>query len=731
MGSGARTHRYRRAMTTLRLSTSAARARSRPWARNRTMRRLSSDPQALLALGLVATSMAVAAIGNGGDDWRLLAISIAFLAAQAMTAVAAPHLRPTASQRTLIAIGRFTLAILYVTVVTAMLRTGEFRPTGALYIPVVALAAAQGARQAMLVGAAAIAIYLLPVLAATPDNLAIDAQRAVALCGTALLLSIGTRRSISALTETVGRLGASLARDRRRTRQVAAVERVGRLLAATGPAVETLERIVGLLRDDLGYDFVSIYLGSATRVRIAAQAGYDTVIDEFDGSSGVIGRVMRTRDLAFVPDVTVDPDYRSAAAVVTAEISAPLVVDEDLVGVVNVEARVTANLDASDVETMRLVAERMASALALAGERERLAARAELFRRLTSFANAVNATLDPERVHQAIVDELADLLAADSVGLTVLDRPTGQYIIRAVAGRDQQYIGLTMEPGRGLAGRAIRDRALVIDPRYDPTTHPASMAAGTPPLPMAGVGLPLIRDHVVVGALTLVRHDLDRPFGADELEALPIVAGVVALALTNTFLHAEVTELSVRDPLTGLFNRRHLDATVARLEAARARRSPAARDRAAVAIFDLDHFGEINKRHGHQTGDAVLRAFAGILRARFRGMTSWPAMAARSSSRSSTAPPSNRRPPSRRRSGRPSPWSRSRVRMAHRSRPRFRPDVLPWPATSSGLTTSSPGPTSGWSWPSDRVAIGWSRPDGRISSGMLRGPSSARSHRPG
>ncbi len=217
------------------------------------------------------------------------------------------------------------------------------------------------------------------------------------------------------------------------------------------------------------------------------------------------------------------------------------------------------------------------------------------------------------------MDELADLLGADSVGLTVLDRPTGRYICRTVAGPDQQYIGLPIEPGVGLAGRAIRDRSLVIDPRYDPAVYPEAIAAGTPNLPMAGVGVPLVRDDVVVGALTIVRHDLDRPFAPDQLEALPIVAGIVALAITNTFLHAEVTELSVRDSLTGLFNRRHLDATIARLEATRARRNPDAREQAAIAIFDLDHFGEINKRHGHQAGDAILRAFADILRARFRG----------------------------------------------------------------------------------------------------------------
>ncbi len=400
---------------------------------------------------------------------------------------------------------------------------------------------------------------------------------------------------------------------------MAAVESVGRLLATTGPAPATLERIVDLLDEEIGYDFVSIYFGSATRMRIAAQRGYDTAIEEFDGTSGVIGRVMRTRTLAFVPDVAADPDYRSAAGTVRSEICAPIVADGELLGIVNVEARATHDLDRSDVGTMSLVAERMASALALAAERERLAARAELFRRLTSFAAAVNSTLDPARVHQAIVEELRDMLVADTVGLTVLDRPTGRYIVRAVAGPDQAYLHLPIEPGEGLAGRAIRDRALVVNANYDPATHEAAIAAGIGAKPMTGVATPLIRDDVVVGALTIARHGVDRPFASDELESLPIIAGLVALAITNTFLHAEVTELSVRDPLTGLFNRRHLDATMARLEAVRARREPAERERAAIAIFDLDHFGEINKQHGHQAGDAILRAFAEILRSRFRG----------------------------------------------------------------------------------------------------------------
>ena len=606
-------------MTTVRLPMPATHARSRGWLSNRTVRRLLADPLVLLAFGLVSAALLVAAAGEDHGTARLIAISIQFLAAQAIATLAAPYLRPNAIQRNLIVAARFALAIIYVTTVTGIVGDPTFRPTGALFIPIVALAAAMGTRQAVTVGVAAIAIYLLPVVYATPEHLMINAQRAIALGATSILISVAMRRTVSALTVTVRRLGAALAHDRRRTRQVAAVESVGRLLAATGPEQQTLDRVVGLLRQDLGYDFVSLYLGTSSRMRLAAQIGYDTVIDEFDGTRGVLGRVMRTKTLAFVPDASVDPDYLSAAGTVKAEISAPLLISNELVGIVNVEARATAELDQSDVETMTLVAERLASALALARERERLASRMELFQRLTAFAATVNGTLDPEMLQQEIVEGVRSVLFASTVALTILDRPTSQYVIKALAGPDRAYLGLVVEPGVGLAGRALRDRALVVDDHYDASTNAAAVAAGGTVDVVAGAAVPLIRDDVVVGALTLVRRDLDRPFSPDDLEALPILAGLVALAVTNTFLHAEVIELSVRDSLTGLFNRRYLDATIARLESARVRLDPDDRSRAAVVIFDLDHFGAFNKKHGHQTGDAVLRAFADILARRFRG----------------------------------------------------------------------------------------------------------------
>ena len=64
-------------------------------------------------------------------------------------------------------------------------------------------------------------------------------------------------------------------------------------------------------------------------MRLGAQRGYDEVIETFDGSIGVVGRVMRTGKPQLVPDVTADPDYRAANASVRSEVSVPLAVDGD------------------------------------------------------------------------------------------------------------------------------------------------------------------------------------------------------------------------------------------------------------------------------------------------------------------------------------------------------------------------------------------------------------------
>lgn len=79
-------------------------------------------------------------------------------------------------------------------------------------------------------------------------------------------------------------------------------------------------------------------------------------------------------------------------------------------------------------------------------------------------------------------------------------------------------------------------------------------------------------------------------------------------------LQAALRDQAVRDFLTGLYNRRHLnDVLPPMLALAQRHREPL-----ALAVIDLDHFKEVNDRYGHAAGDRVLAGFGKLLRARLR-----------------------------------------------------------------------------------------------------------------
>ena len=77
---------------------------------------------------------------------------------------------------------------------------------------------------------------------------------------------------------------------------------------------------------------------------------------------------------------------------------------------------------------------------------------------------------------------------------------------------------------------------------------------------------------------------------------------------------SQMEEMATRDGLTGCWNRSTTDALLAH-ELQRAHRAGTP---VAFVLLDLDHFKQVNDRHGHRTGDAVLRAFADAVRRRLR-----------------------------------------------------------------------------------------------------------------
>ena len=87
----------------------------------------------------------------------------------------------------------------------------------------------------------------------------------------------------------------------------------------------------------------------------------------------------------------------------------------------------------------------------------------------------------------------------------------------------------------------------------------------------------------------------------------------ISLAIANVKLRDELRDQSIRDPLTGLVNRRYF------LETLRSELNRAERKGTSVGLisFDADRFKTLNDNHGHDAGDIVLRAISDILHAQF------------------------------------------------------------------------------------------------------------------
>jgi diguanylate cyclase (GGDEF)-like protein len=92
------------------------------------------------------------------------------------------------------------------------------------------------------------------------------------------------------------------------------------------------------------------------------------------------------------------------------------------------------------------------------------------------------------------------------------------------------------------------------------------------------------------------------------------LADQVAMALANLKLRQSLREQSIRDALTGLYNRRYLEESLSH-ELARAERESKP---LAVLMIDVDHFKRYNDQYGHEGGDAVLRALGRTLREMLR-----------------------------------------------------------------------------------------------------------------
>lgn len=131
--------------------------------------------------------------------------------------------------------------------------------------------------------------------------------------------------------------------------------------------------------------------------------------------------------------------------------------------------------------------------------------------------------------------------------------------------------------------------------------------------------VPLLVNGEVIGVLHLndVSFDNTTTMLQDERKAQIVntIADHIALALANLRLRETLRQQSIRDALTGLYNRRYMEETMER-ELKRALRD---NHSLGIIMFDIDHFKEFNDLHGHDAGDALLRELGAFLNKSLRG----------------------------------------------------------------------------------------------------------------
>ena len=126
--------------------------------------------------------------------------------------------------------------------------------------------------------------------------------------------------------------------------------------------------------------------------------------------------------------------------------------------------------------------------------------------------------------------------------------------------------------------------------------------------------LPVTIQGEILGVL-LLQETINDALSDDKKLLARTVAEQIALTIANLNLREKLQHQSIRDPLTGLFNRRYLEESFDR-EITRASRHHYS---IGVIMIDIDHFKRINDTYGHNTGDYVLQVISKLLLENVRG----------------------------------------------------------------------------------------------------------------
>lgn len=223
---------------------------------------------------------------------------------------------------------------------------------------------------------------------------------------------------------------------------------------------------------------------------------------------------------------------------------------------------------------------------------------------LVELSRKLSASLDIDQLLTTTLKSVATTADVEGYCLFLLEETAGRLVVRTTGGPGTEALqDLKLPLGEGLAGRVFQTQSA--------ETHGSKGPFRWPDVPLDArsvLAVPLISQNTSIGVLTLFAS-APAAFSEQAVAFFTAVANQLTAAVENARLYHKTQELSYRDGLTGLFNRRYFEETLAQeLHRAERYRMPL-----SLVMIDIDHFKDYNDTYGHPQGDQAIRAVAEIL----------------------------------------------------------------------------------------------------------------------
>lgn len=294
--------------------------------------------------------------------------------------------------------------------------------------------------------------------------------------------------------------------------------------------------------------------------------------------------------------------------------SVPIIIGGEVIGTVSVHTDDAGRLFTEEEgELAAMAAAQVAAPIKNAQLYQEEKRSRELAERLQSAGRAITSSLDLDQVLAGILHHMHEVISFEGGSIQLLEEKEEGRSMRVVAvhGYEPREVGRTRLLADYPFNRALAEREQpVILTMPDPLLRDDAGEFLTIETVM---GVPLIVNDRVIGAMVL-DSPLVHAYDENDAAAAMAFARFASIAVEHARLYSSVQELSILDPLTGVFNRRHFD-DVLQTEWRRAARNGAP---FAVLMIDVDNFKAYNDHYGHRAGDRVLQQVAAEMMATFQ-----------------------------------------------------------------------------------------------------------------